>query len=166
MKMYIKDWVKRNPDKHKISETKSREKRKTQRNIEARRWRQQHPDEVKKQWVMWRINNAEYLREYRKKYAEKYPEVVRARKHARRIKEKSLPSKINPDYVKFLIVYQNMICNYCGIIMVDYQIDHMLPISRGGDNSDSNLQLICPTCNRKKSSKTDSEFKEYLNATA
>jgi 5-methylcytosine-specific restriction endonuclease McrA len=29
-------------------------------------------------------------------------------------------------------------------------IDHVVPVSRGGDGSRSNLQLLCKGCNRKK----------------
>lgn len=33
------------------------------------------------------------------------------------------------------------------------QVDHINPISKGGKDQPSNLRLLCPTCNRKKSAK-------------
>ena len=41
-----------------------------------------------------------------------------------------------------------------------YEYDHILPISRGGDNSIDNLQIVCPEANRAKGMMTDQEFLE------
>ena len=41
-----------------------------------------------------------------------------------------------------------------------YEYDHIQPISRGGDNTISNLQLLCPEANQAKGSLTDQEFIE------
>lgn len=38
-------------------------------------------------------------------------------------------------------------------------IDHVLPVSRGGDSSDDNLQVLCLSCNTKKGNKIDGEVK-------
>ena len=35
-----------------------------------------------------------------------------------------------------------------------FEIDHINPRSKGGQDVDSNLQLLCPPCNRKKGNKT------------
>jgi hypothetical protein len=35
-------------------------------------------------------------------------------------------------------------------------IDHVIPVSRGGDSSDDNLQVLCLPCNTKKGNKIDS----------
>jgi 5-methylcytosine-specific restriction endonuclease McrA len=39
------------------------------------------------------------------------------------------------------------------------QIDHILPISRGGEDKLDNLQVLCRTCNVEKGSKTMSQWK-------
>ncbi len=41
-----------------------------------------------------------------------------------------------------------------------YEYDHIQPISRGGDNTLNNLQLLCPEANQAKGSLTDQEFIE------
>ena len=39
-----------------------------------------------------------------------------------------------------------------------YEYDHIMPTSRGGDNSINNLQIVCPEANRAKQNLTDQEF--------
>lgn len=44
------------------------------------------------------------------------------------------------------------ICKKCGSTD-DLTIDHIVPVSRGGTNDMGNLQVLCRSCNSKKSSK-------------
>lgn len=41
-------------------------------------------------------------------------------------------------------------CAHCGEATDDLQIDHIQPVSKGGDNSLDNLQLLCRSCNAAK----------------
>ncbi|MGK7873792.1 MAG: HNH endonuclease [Xenococcaceae cyanobacterium] len=49
-------------------------------------------------------------------------------------------------------------CGYClspqHLVMARLEIEHIIPISKGGSNDESNLWLACPICNRYKSDKT------------
>ncbi len=49
-------------------------------------------------------------------------------------------------------------CGYClspqRLVMARLEIEHIIPISKGGNNDESNLWLACPLCNRYKSDKT------------
>lgn len=50
-------------------------------------------------------------------------------------------------------------CWWCGEPLDErVQIDHVIPLARGGSNDISNLRLSCPTCNAVKGSKTPAEF--------
>lgn len=46
-------------------------------------------------------------------------------------------------------------CGYCrtpqALVNVRFEIEHLVPASRGGDSTRENLWLSCPTCNRFKS---------------
>lgn len=49
-------------------------------------------------------------------------------------------------------------CVYCGYPPVKVQREHMIPTSRGGDNSIGNLAPACRECNAKKGVMTPLEF--------
>lgn len=49
-------------------------------------------------------------------------------------------------------------CVYCGYF-ADLTIDHIVPVSRGGTNSVSNLATACRSCNSSKNDKTPEEWK-------
>lgn len=48
-------------------------------------------------------------------------------------------------------------CVYCGAI-IDLQLDHATPLSRGGANAWWNLTVACAKCNRAKWGRTVAEF--------
>lgn len=41
-------------------------------------------------------------------------------------------------------------CHYCGRTDGPFWLDHVFPVSRGGDHGDDNLVLACPRCNMRK----------------
>ncbi|WP_200888008.1 MULTISPECIES: HNH endonuclease [Shewanella] len=62
-----------------------------------------------------------------------------------------------PERVKKILISRDRgVCNECGSNLVqeleeEFQIDHMIPLAKGGCNDLVNLQLLCAVCNRKKS---------------
>ena len=56
---------------------------------------------------------------------------------------------------------QNNTCAYCGNRKTarTLEIDHIVPVVRGGPNDKSNLQVICAPCNQRKGIQTDEEFR-------
>ena len=60
-----------------------------------------------------------------------------------------------------LMKRQDNTCSYCGHrrIARSFDIDHMVPVVRGGSNSTENLQVICRPCNQRKGLQTDGEYR-------
>ncbi len=50
-------------------------------------------------------------------------------------------------------------CGYClspqHLVMARLEIEHIIPLARGGSDDESNLWLACPICNGHKSAKVD-----------
>lgn len=55
-------------------------------------------------------------------------------------------------------------CVYCGEVSSILQKEHRVPLSRGGANNAANIVPACPTCNYRKGSMTDEEFRDRLRA--
>lgn len=51
-------------------------------------------------------------------------------------------------------------CSWCGasVLGAEFEIDHVLSVSRGGTNTPDNLALTCPDCNRQKSDKHPARY--------
>lgn len=55
-----------------------------------------------------------------------------------------------------IMIRDNYTCQMCGKVMRDtvgLQIDHIVPINKGGKTEESNLQVLCSICNGRKSDK-------------
>ena len=71
-------------------------------------------------------------------------------------------AKLGPEVRRELYRRQQGRCVYCGgrqrMDLMD--VDHKTPLARGGSNDRRNLQLLCRTCNVRKGTKTDREFRQ------
>jgi 5-methylcytosine-specific restriction endonuclease McrA len=68
--------------------------------------------------------------------------------------------------VEQMYASQGGCCAYCGVPVGDvYDIDHIVPLSRGGSNWPGNLCIACPTCNSRKGRKPAEQFRAELAAT-
>ncbi len=53
-------------------------------------------------------------------------------------------------------------CQICGIDDGPFEADHIMPESRGGGTNTSNLQCLCPPCNRRKGEKVPEFLEDFL----
>ena len=59
---------------------------------------------------------------------------------------------------RYIFVRDNYTCRYCKQIGGTLELDHIIPLSKGGNNLEGNLTTACFKCNRQKRDKTEREF--------
>ena len=89
----------------------------------------------------------------------KNPETKRCHVRKRRARIRGADGSHNAKDIAALLDLQKHKCVYCGTCLKDgYEVDHIIPISRGGSNWPSNIQILCKDCNRSKWCKDPIEF--------
>ena len=153
-KEYAKEWYTKN--KEKISERhkkycKKHYQENRERCIEqTKQWQKNNP-EYQKQW--WE-GNPEYYSNWMK--TEKGKAANQRRQTTRRARERKIINTLTADEWLDILEEHNYICAYCGIEFDCEKLptrDHIIPISRGGDNTKENVVPACRSCNAKKHNK-------------
>ncbi len=76
---------------------------------------------------------------------------------------------IRVPYKKIVLSRKNILrrdmykCQYCGRTETSLTIDHIVPKSKGGDDSWENLVAACVKCNNKKGDRTPEDAKMVLH---
>ncbi len=73
--------------------------------------------------------------------------------------------KIPNSVRNYVFNRDNYQCKSCGKSnkQTTLNIDHIIPLAKGGSNDMSNLQTLCEQCNRKKKDNLDSRFRRYYS---
>ena len=140
----------------KIRSAKWKSNNKEKHLLQSINWRAANPEQKKITDNLWRNNNLEKVRESNRRWQEKNPEKILENIHIRKARKQN-----NKTYFvrkKFIVRLYNSSCVFCGS-KEKIQMDHVMPISRGGQHSEGNLQPLCQKCNYSKNSKTMSEWR-------
>jgi 5-methylcytosine-specific restriction endonuclease McrA len=80
--------------------------------------------------------------------------------NAARARKKNAEGAYTAEDVQRMLLAQSGLCNGCGKPMMPYCVDHIIPLNDHGTNWPDNLQLLCRSCNCKKS---DLDWEEFLS---
>ncbi|MFZ2541533.1 MAG: HNH endonuclease signature motif containing protein [Gallionella sp.] len=128
-------------------------------------YRDKNMEKEKRRGAKYRAANHEKTKARTKKYAKENPEVRRLYKHQRRVKERANCGKLSRGIAAKLFKLQRGKCACCKKQLKEYHLDHRMPLALEGPNTDDNIQLLCPPCNRQKCAKHPIDFmrsKGYL----
>lgn len=99
---------------------------------------------------------------YHKNYCKNYPENIAHLKANRYARQKGATgSHTLQEWTSLKESFDNK-CAFCGETK-PLTKDHIIPLSKGGDNNISNIQPLCRNCNSKKHTKLIYENPELLN---
>lgn len=149
---YMKAYKKANKDKFVESDKK---------------YKQKNKDKVAEyQKEYGRIRDKEKKRQYDKAFrqSEKGKEVRYRAKLKRRSNENEV--RFTPHKRRTIIERDKWTCQCCGVKVHDDKvnnptkahIDHIVPISKGGNSETGNLRVLCRTCNLSKQNKMDDQL--------
>lgn len=152
-------------NKHKLTENMRRWRANNPERDEANKalWMANNLDRYRKKSKEWRQKNAERHKFLNKRWRMKNPEKQRVIMFNRNCATRGVRQAIEYGLIEDKMHKQSEKCVYCQVkLNNEFHIDHKTPISRGGDNDPSNLQLLCQPCNSKKHAKTHAEFLKVL----
>lgn len=123
---------------------------------DTREYNKTHKKENKERTQKYRKNNLEKVRQIKANYRKNNPEAVQ--KHHMTRRARKAQNGIFEVSKKELQKLMKGPCVSCGSTE-RINIDHIIPIARGGAHSIGNLQPLCKSCNSSKIDKTMTEWK-------
>ncbi|MGE0541220.1 MAG: HNH endonuclease [Dehalococcoidia bacterium] len=130
-------WVTANPHKYAEYTGRWREKHREQYNAYDREYRERTRERRRQQQAESRANNRIRFRSYN---AKRYAMLLAAE------------GTYSATDIERLYAEQGGLCRWCSCSLdTGYEIDHVIPLSRGGSNGPENLAVTCTSCNRRKS---------------
>lgn len=153
-----------------VSSEKGQEKRRAyyQANAETirqrtREWAGQNPDLARENRQAWYFANKEAAKQRTRDWNAANPEAARARSRNYRARQHAAEGCHSAADVAELFAKQGGRCIYCRKRLGDsYHVDHIQPLSKGGSNWPSNLQLACAACNNRKRATDPIAFAQRL----
>jgi 5-methylcytosine-specific restriction endonuclease McrA len=103
--------------------------------------------------------NASHIRAAAARWREKNKDRGRVYTQNRRERIRKGGDRLSPGLAQRLLKLQRGKCACCKLPLGDdYHLDHIVPLVRGGENVDSNIQLLRNLCNRQKHAKDPIAF--------
>jgi 5-methylcytosine-specific restriction endonuclease McrA len=150
-------WQKANPEKKRKSDRARVRTPESSAKANARKkaWRMANPGKFKSS-----------QQKYRSRLKTENPTLVRAKtaiqNNRSRARKKGVPSNMTVrDWLLLLEVF-NHACAWCGTAVQLLDLDHIIPIHRGGHDVAGNIVPVCRPCNAQKSHTAPDDFAKFM----
>ena len=135
---------------------------KGQCNFDKKNYKKQYYQDNKEKWA---IRDPEYMKNYRKTENGKASKQ-RSKSRRRAIMKEIVNTLTSQEWLDLLEAHDYK-CAYCGVEFDCENLpekDHVIPISKGGDNIKENIVPACRNCNAKKRNKDICELDLAISA--
>lgn len=154
----IKKW--REDNKEHLRKYRQTKEYKIKKSESDKRWREKNKDKLKRIRMNPEVRarkkeryekNKEHLRDLRRAYylSEQGKLSVQNCNHRKLALKKNQPTDLTRKKIRE-IFSRDKVCVYCGSNK-DFELDHIIPLTKGGSCMFNNLVLSCAKCNRSKS---------------
>ena len=143
---YAREWLKRNVQKARDA---------------VRRYAKAHPERRRAAKRLYYARHPERHKAAMAVYNMAHPEVLRAKNNAYRARAREAEGRFTSAEWRDLVERHRHQCAYCGVV-APLEVDHRIPLKRGGSNWIANILPACGPCNRKKGQLTEDEFRARL----
>ena len=131
---------------------------KKERNEYSKQWRKDNHEYALEYRKQWKKEHPDNVLEYQKKWAktEKGKATSQRGQNKRRTILKEIINTLTAEEWLDILEKHNYRCAYCGIEFDCENLptrDHIIPISKGGNNTKDNIVPACKSCNAKKYNK-------------
>lgn len=143
---YAREWLKRNRQKARDA---------------VRRWSKAHPEQRRAAKRLYYARHPERHKAAMVAYYMSHPEVRRAKSNAYRARARQAAGHFTSAEWRGLVESHGGKCAYC-LLVAPLEVDHRIPLKRGGTNWIANILPACGPCNRKKGQLTEAEFRARM----
>jgi 5-methylcytosine-specific restriction endonuclease McrA len=141
-----------NQGKRYVTHKKWREENRERRNATERAWRAKFPEKAKGYVHSYRKSHHDSFVRYQKDWRISHPLVSReARARRRKRTREQRIGSISYSRIRERDGDNCYLCNSKITDVSDLHFDHVVPLSKGGEHSESNIRVTHALCNRKKS---------------
>lgn len=126
------------------------------RNARARKWRQKNLESR-------RAYDRKYQRAWNAKQGNKHRDYARLYSARRSAVKKALPNTLTDKEWCIILKAHKHRCHYCGCKSDRLEMEHIIPIIKGGGLTKDNIVPACRGCNSSKNAK---EYAVFINITA
>lgn len=125
----------------------------------GRQWAIKNREKMIKKRAEYNIANKEKKAQYNREYHAKNKHAGRVAHTRRRARAAAVGGKYTAVDIERQYKAQKGRCYYCNCeVGNSYEVDHIIPLSRGGSNGPENIAVACMQCNRSKGSKLPTEW--------